>query len=222
MKANQKFLKSNKAEIGIGTMIVFIASVLVAAVAAAVIVDTSGQLQDKSKLSGEQSVRRVASNIEVARIMGERPDTATATLNRLHLHLSLAPGASRVDLKSLIFQWDTDAAGLLNVAWSSDNTGADGGYMVSYDEVGAAFAPCIRDTDGSVTDPAAGGAALTPGDICVVTLPVNALGTALIDESLSPRKQVALTIVPEVGSPIHADFIAPESYGADLMVSIRQ
>jgi len=61
----------DRGQVGIGTLIVFIAMVLVAAIAAGVLVDTAGFLQSKSQQTGEDSTDKVTNRIEVVDSYGE-------------------------------------------------------------------------------------------------------------------------------------------------------
>lgn len=209
MRANRKFRENKKGEIGIGTMIVFIASILVSAVAAGVLISTSEKLQDRSHATGDQATKQIASNLLVHRIVGSRTATSDADLLTLDVYLALAPGASNVDLKAVVAEWrDGSIADLKTFMYNSDATL---GFSI-------VVSPVIRDVDSSLGDPATGASALSPGDIVILRFDLSATG---LDLALAPGTSVGLVLAPEVGTPVHSDFHTPESYGSDLQIDLR-
>lgn len=112
MKANNKFfMRSETAQVGIGTLIIFIAMVLVAAVAAAVLIQTSGVLQQKAQQTGKETTKEISSNMRVASIEGWRggtnastsaPDTLSDELYRFEISASLMAGAGETDMSQTI------------------------------------------------------------------------------------------------------------------------
>src|SRR5438094_9745308 len=88
----------DRAEVGVGTVIVFIAMVLVAAVAAAVLINTTGTLQQRAQATGKEATQEVASNLKVVNVYGVRNDTSTSKVHKLDLNLELSAGAVPVDL----------------------------------------------------------------------------------------------------------------------------
>ncbi len=96
---------------GIGTLIIFIAMILVAAVAAAVLIQTSGVLQQKAQKTGKASTQEVSSNVDVDSIEGWRGGTQSSKsaadvfsdeLYRLDLRCSLKVGSSPVDMNQAV------------------------------------------------------------------------------------------------------------------------
>ena len=61
---------SKKGAQGIGTLIIFIAMILVAAVAAGVLIQTASSLQSKSLDVGRQSQEKVTTDIDVVSVSG--------------------------------------------------------------------------------------------------------------------------------------------------------
>ena len=101
----KNILKNNSGDVGIGTLIVFIAMVLVAAVAAAVLIQTSGVLQQKAQSTGTEAMAEVSSNIKIDNIVG----TANANnVSALNISLSLSAGGEDIDMNQVVVNFIND------------------------------------------------------------------------------------------------------------------
>ncbi len=92
-----------RGQVGIGTLVVFIAMVLVAAIAAGVLINTAGFLQSQSERTGEQSSERVTERLTVISetgIVGNSQDTDSGReVETLEISVKRAPGAGDIDLR---------------------------------------------------------------------------------------------------------------------------
>ena len=81
-----------KAEAGIGTLILFIALILVAAVAAGVLIQTSGSLQSKALATGSQAQTQVSSGLNILQAWGENA-SGSQTIDKIYFKAKLVPGS---------------------------------------------------------------------------------------------------------------------------------
>jgi flagellin FlaB len=98
---------SDKASIGIGAMIVFIAMVLVASIAASVLIETSNNLEAQALKSGGETEDEVSAGIRVYQIIGQygSRDIGGTTYSRYHnMSIMVTPcsGTDGIDLSEVI------------------------------------------------------------------------------------------------------------------------
>ncbi|WP_049923757.1 archaellin/type IV pilin N-terminal domain-containing protein [Halopiger djelfimassiliensis] len=107
----------DRGQVGIGTLIVFIAMVLVAAIAAGVLINTAGFLQTQAEATGEESTAQVADQIQVVSAIGETiggNDNVNATgadddeIYRIGMTVQKSPGADDIDLNRTSIQYLSD------------------------------------------------------------------------------------------------------------------
>ncbi len=98
-------LNPRKAEMGVGTLIVFIAMLLVAAVAAGVLIQTAGSLQEKSLSTGQQARSQISTHARVVEVSAR--DGRDGGLDDFFTIYQLSPGSDPIKLKSILFTEST-------------------------------------------------------------------------------------------------------------------
>ena len=93
-----------RGQVGIGTLIVFIAMVLVAAIAAGVLINTAGFLQSQAEATGQESTDLVSERIDVTSSVGIVGNASAGELSEIRLGVSGAPGADQIDLSETTIQ----------------------------------------------------------------------------------------------------------------------
>jgi archaellin len=121
-------LKSKRAEMGIGTLIIFISLLLVAAIAAGVLIQTAGSLQEKALMTGDQAKGQIATNIRVVEVSAT--DGRNGTVKQFTYIAKLASGSEPIKLAQSVFTMNTyDRTATLKYAGTGANfTNSAGGY----------------------------------------------------------------------------------------------
>jgi flagellin FlaB len=118
----------SRGQVGIGTLIVFIAMVLVAAIAAGVLINTAGLLQAQAQQTGQETTAEVSDVIQVGKVVGYEKleglyNNAGAVENNVITHLNatvnLAAGADPINLSKASYTIST--GGNASVVNGNDN-----------------------------------------------------------------------------------------------------
>ena len=93
----------DRGQVGIGTLIVFIAMVLVAAIAAGVLINTAGFLQTQAEATGEESTAQVSDRIQIVSQSGNV--TGAQEVDQLQFVVAKAPGSGYIDLNQTTIEF---------------------------------------------------------------------------------------------------------------------
>ncbi len=94
-----------RAEMGIGTLIIFIALLLVAAIAAGVLIQSVGSLQEKALTTGDQAEGQIATNVAVVEVSAtDGRDGSVSDFNEI---VKLSPGSNAIKIAEVLFTLNT-------------------------------------------------------------------------------------------------------------------
>jgi len=189
---------------GIGTLIVFIAMVLVAAVAAAVLINTSGFLQQKAMATGKESTEQVASGLMCIGITGHYD--GSNGIDKLAIYVSPNAGSAPIDLKNAkLFLIYDGQSHVLNYSGYVDVSGQSDIFSVSgWPTDGSSYVVgIVQDADNSLQS-----GVINKGDIAVLLVDAN----QVFGNPIPTRKEVSGQYQPEFGAPAVIEFTTPAAY----------
>ena len=167
----KNFSEDKRGLVGIGTLIIFIAMVIVAAVAAGVLINTSQSLQEQARATGEETIREVSSGVQVNAVKGET--NVDAEFNELEVVVSTYPGSDGVNLEQTAIQ-------VMTPDEMEHLTYDDGEFEVSKIEN-------VSDTQETM---------LGPGDTVQVSIDLEDVAAG---ETLESGDSASLTFIPAEG-----------------------
>ena len=123
-KLKRFFWKRDDGAIGIGTMIIFIAMVLVAGIAASVLIQTSNRLESQAMTTGEETTSEVATGVEVTDVQAH---VTSGSIDKLVVTIRCRAGSKDIDLTTSVLELND----------------GDNKYVLSYDNTVFAAAPAV-------------------------------------------------------------------------------
>ena len=196
-KQKNSILINDTADVGIGTLIIFIAMVLVAAVAAAVLIQTSGILQQKAQQTGKEAATEVTSNLNIISVIGNINETSD-NIENFTIAVQLSAGGQNIDFQSVILKYiDSQTTDTMNTTSSITNVSLVDTTTYFYTE---------NRSVGTANQ------VLQVGELGILTLkPTNGLGL---------REKGLIEIVPETGTMVMKEVIAPSTWGTKKFIQL--
>ncbi len=202
---------------GIGAMIVFIATVLVAGIAASVLIQTSMKLETQAMATGQQTIGEVATGLAVSEIEGYTPSASTITW--LAIGIRARAGSQDIDLSNTVIEITNSVSknfltyNLGNFTLKSAigaNIFTTTFYPNSTTNSSTTFGVIVlEDADSSCT---AATPVINKGDHVILTVNVSACFSGL-----TTRKDVFGMVIPEQGSAGMISFTTPAAFTSDVM-----
>jgi len=221
-KHKKSLKKDNEGMVGIGTLIVFIAMILIAAVAASVLITTSENLQQRARSVGTQTIHEVSSGMCIDEIAGLTDENRTK-VEYLAMLVRPRAGSREIDLEQITVSvailddlWtlkfnesvmspvNLDNKSVFETPVSSDNISIRENFTIAGNLSNISFGVIIvHDYDNSVMNTHG----LNNGDRIYLIINVSAL--APIDGGLPVRESMSGKIQPEYGASAVYEITSP-------------
>jgi flagellin FlaB len=196
---------------GVGAMIIFIAMVVVAGIAAAVLIQTSSKLEMQALRTGDETLAVVASGIKILGIDGHNTSGA---IDQIAIYLSVLSGAPDFDIGQAVVEIsNSETKYLLRYGNALTNTTTVDGDIFGVSDFGGATTfdvIVLQDADGSlsVSNPV-----LNYGDHVALAIDAD----AVFGVSIQPRTDVFGLVLPEEGAYATIGFTTPASITTEVV-----
>jgi len=202
-----KMRENEKGEMGVGTLIVFIAMIIVAAVAATVLITTAYSMQQQAEHTGKIAIADVATGFKVINVAGDRYDPGdnwngnAQILEVIEVKIGLMAGSPDINVSDVIIEISD---GNVDVTL----THVDTGQAAEYNDTASATEFTVRPLrDMRPLNVTKTYARMTSGDVALLYIDANATGLRLWTQTTCSIK-----IIPKHGVPTLDRFTTPAVY----------
>lgn len=192
----QRPLIGERGQVGIGSLILFIALVIVAAISAGVLINTAGFFQSEGTGSGEELPPQVT-------IASQTGEVANGSIETVSLTVKRSPDADTVDLSTAVIEWlGPNGQTELTYGNATAEAHSNSTFAVS----------AVQEDEGTASVPTLDSQADT------FTLTIDA--TAIVDGGLAPGTDVELTLITASGATHIVELQVPESLAGETAVAL--
>ncbi len=203
----RKIFREEQGEFGVGSLIIFIAMIIVSAVTAVVLIQVTYQLQQQAENTGQTAIQDVSTGVKIISIGGYRYNSTWGTSEPYHdaldwidIKISLIPGSPPISVESIIIEV-SDGSNVVDLVYNATMSfNGEAHPQGSAGEFGAAI---IRDMEPQTWSEGT----ITTGDI--VRLFFNATACGL---DLEPQTYFTVKIIPKHGVPTIKEMTTPSPY----------
>jgi flagellin FlaB len=213
-KANRKFRlrEAETAVVGVGTLIVFIAMILVAAIASAVIIKTAYSLKDQAERVGESAANEATGGPKILDIVGDRgaPLQPGGEIVLLQFTLTTWDGSEAIDIETMRVHYvGFDQEVYLTLSTLTPNTPSATNF--GCDEI-------PNNNGGNMWDE--GNNLFWLDDENVLWLQIDLTNLNGIGDMLDPNEKVTVTFIPAHGPPVSEEFVTPTNFGGARYIDL--
>jgi flagellin-like protein len=197
----KKRKKDERGEMGVGTLLIFIAMILVAAVAAGVLVSTAYKLQQQAESTGDEAIADVSTGFKILAAWGTTD--SNSVVDNLYLKIALTAGSPGVNLANTTIE-------------VIQTIGGDTGSEVTLVYAATASATEFNASELRDMPPSTTAAMMTSGDIFQVHIDLTA--ATGIDMALDVQERLSLLLMPKHGVPTLVQIDAPPTLEASSVI----
>ena len=206
----RNIVNNQTALIGIGTLIVFIAMILVAAVAATVIIQTSNELENRAQSVGKQTIAEVSSGLRILDLTG-KTDVNKTVVEYLAISVRPRAGSQGIDLNETLVYLELEQLRVLSLDYNNVESSVNSSGVFNTINLSDLNATnfgmiAIRDSDNSISN----NFGLASNDLVMII--INLSATFPDTNGVPPGADIKGRIVPEIGAEGSFSLNAPSAF----------